>query len=262
MREMVDEVLAKVQSNKSPTKGTIQLGGDAQQMSACAAAEPSGSVKKARRAGKWHIGTPADEEESISACNHVCVHHQEVMSTSLWANLPTHLRVMVIAWIPLAQLMGISQSKDCKAVKGVPRSFQRAWTEVSGRNFAIVTSRDEYTSNVYGMKTETWYQSSLPLNSRSRVVATAGGLLCIAESNFYKDDNLYRISCGLPSDITFVDGFTICNPITNMWRTLPDGFQIGVAPRMIRMVMGNASKHYMLVIVGFNHNSRSLTMQV
>jgi len=124
------------------------------------------------------------------------------MDPAIWSNLPFHLLETVLAWLPISSLLKLRCV--CKRFNNIlySASLRDVCRHRSHREAAWYLFRGEGREcAAFNPEADSWCK--LPLgflpSSKGRVVATAGGLLCVRQG----------------------DKMTVCNPLSKAWLELP-----------------------------------------
>lgn len=161
-------------------------------------------------------------------------HPAAPMDPQIWGNLPFHLLESILAWLPVSSLLKLRCV--CKSFNNIVYS-PSLW-ETSRRirsSTAWYLFRGEGRECVaFNPQADSW--CNLPLgflpSSKGRVVATAGGLLCMRQG----------------------EKMIICNPLSKTWVELPPKRNTWKFP-IVGMVMDTKTKEYKVVVAGSNSAS-------
>ncbi|KAG0578808.1 hypothetical protein KC19_4G050700 [Ceratodon purpureus] len=154
------------------------------------------------------------------------------MDPEIWGNLPFHLLESVLAWLPISSLLklrcvckrfnNILYSPSLWATRGRVLRSVPAWYLFRGEGRECAAFNPE---------ADCWFK--LPLgflpSSKGRVVAAAGGLLCVRQG----------------------DKMIVCNPLSKTWLELPPRKNTWKFP-IVGMVMDTEVQEYKVVVAGRN----------
>lgn len=132
-----------------------------------------------------------------------------VMETSIWSQTPDHIIELILAFLPVEDLVRMRTVHKAWKSDILTVMFRRLHRELSPRQqpwFLVSTTKRSFSA--YDPNTQKWNILSAPRlpDPDLKVLASSHGLVC------------YGFSSG--EDVTFTD-FYICNPITGEWRQLP-----------------------------------------
>lgn len=125
------------------------------------------------------------------------------MDPEIWSNLPSHLLESVLAWLPITSLLKLRCV--CKRFNNVlysPSLWATCRRRVRGVAAWYLFRGEGRECAAFNPEADSWCKlplGFLPWSSKGRVVAAAGGLLCVRQG----------------------DHMIVCNPVSKAWLELP-----------------------------------------
>lgn len=155
------------------------------------------------------------------------------MDPEIWSNLPSHLLESVLAWLPITSLLKLRCV--CKRFNNVlysPSLWATCRRRVRGVAAWYLFRGEGRECAAFNPEADSWCKlplGFLPWSSKGRVVAAAGGLLCVRQG----------------------DHMIVCNPVSKAWLELPKKKNSWKFP-IVGMVMDTEVQEYKVVVAGRN----------
>lgn len=193
--------------------------------------------------------------EQSTACRHFCSEHEELISPTLWGNLPRELLPLIFARLSLpgiGRLRSVSREWQ-KSIDSVDSEFSQELQAMNHSMVALISpledSLGDFQVRVYDVKRNTWhcYDMHATIGVSSTLGAADGGLVCF-------------VSEGLDGPLSIV----VINPFTLTWRTLPCLQHLSeVQPTMVHLSVDPQTGKYKVVVAGFMvDGDRGLVVEV
>ncbi|KAG0599075.1 hypothetical protein M758_12G125700 [Ceratodon purpureus] len=194
-------------------------------------------------------------------CRHTCEHHAELMDRSLWSKLPKELLELVLACLPMPQLVEICRCPERWSILSKSPDFRHECSKRHPKIFGLVGRKwnpgRTLRTVVYDIKSNDWcyrelgsgFPPSILSDARhaydDAIFACDGGLVC------------YVAQGSLSSHPILVG-----NPLTDEWRALPwmplEKLAI-MQPILVQLVMEDDEKSYRVNLVSVKYEVADYT---
>jgi hypothetical protein len=191
------------------------------------------------------------ESTKVPGCRHTCEHHPELMDRSLWSTLPQELVELVLARLPMQQLVEICRCSQLWSIIAKSPEFRHECSKRHPKLFGLVGWKEHpgrtVCTVVYDIETNDWSCRELGLGFPDYIriddrheyddafFACDGGLVC------------YVSQASLSSHPILVG-----NPLTDEWRALPLmplEILANMEPVLVQLVMEDDGKSYRVILV-------------
>lgn len=192
-------------------------------------------------------------------CQHSGEHHPELVERWLWRKLPQEVVELVFAHLPLPQIVGLRTCSEAWSVLSKSSNFLDACSVRYPKLFGLSVWEvhcESMRTTVYDIKSREWLGVELGAPPRS----------------FFVDDEIYDdysidtyknaryasdggLDCFVPQEPSTYSEVLVCNPLTNIWKSLPLSSNFANEKIMMQPTMEDDTKGYKVILVSWKSAS-------
>lgn len=184
-------------------------------------------------------------------CRHACEHHPELMDRSLWSTLPQELVELVLARLPMQQLVELCRCSQVWSIVSRSPDFRRECSKQHPKLFGLVGWKENpgrrVCTVVCDMDSNEWCYRELGLGFPHSIRAN--------DRHAY-DDAKYACDGGLVCYVSQAKlsshPILVGNPLTDQWRALPRIPLANMKTILVQLVVAEDGKSYRVILVCTN----------
>ena len=187
-------------------------------------------------------------------CRHSCEHHPELMDRSLWSTLPQELVELVLARLPMQQLVELCKCSQVWSALSKSPDFRRECSKRHPKLFGLVGWKEypgrTVSTVVYDIESNDWSYRELGLGFPNCIRADDRNAY---DGAFFSCDG--GLVCYVSQASLAAHPILVGNPLTDEWRVLPRMPCLMLAdmdPVLVQLVMEEDGKSYRVILVCAN----------